>query len=106
MLLVRADARVQMLLYCGRVQDCNTQVSECPQLAALVGGCTGSNVISVAEDVVMRMLVLMRNFVPAFLQTIHGEWNVAQVIPFFLFFFFFPEFPGLLTLIVKVDPSC
>ncbi|KAK9468771.1 hypothetical protein V1512DRAFT_257837 [Lipomyces arxii] len=38
---------------------------------------TGSNVTSVAEHVVMTMLALVRNFVPAHEQIINGQWDVA-----------------------------
>ena len=38
---------------------------------------TGSNVVSVAEHVVMTILNLVRNFVPAHEQIERGEWNVA-----------------------------
>ena len=40
---------------------------------------TGSNVVSVAEHVVMTILVLIRNFVPAHEQVERGDWNVAAV---------------------------
>ncbi|KAK5132348.1 hypothetical protein LTR08_009183 [Meristemomyces frigidus] len=40
---------------------------------------TGSNVVSVAEHVVMTILVLVRNFVPAHEQIVSGEWDVAAV---------------------------
>ncbi|KAJ9475150.1 Formate dehydrogenase 1 [Pseudozyma hubeiensis] len=40
---------------------------------------TGSNVVSVAEHVVMTILVLVRNFVPANRQYLEGGWNVAEV---------------------------
>lgn len=40
---------------------------------------TGSNVVSVAEHVIMTMLVLLRNYTPAHEQIIRGEWDVAQV---------------------------
>jgi len=40
---------------------------------------TGSNVQSVAEHVVMTMLVLVRNFVPAHEQIMAGKWDVAAV---------------------------
>ncbi|KAJ4514404.1 formate dehydrogenase (NAD+) [Exophiala dermatitidis] len=40
---------------------------------------TGSNVVSVAEHVVMTILTLVRNFVPAHEQIERGEWNVAAV---------------------------
>lgn len=38
---------------------------------------TGSNVVSVAEHVVMTMLDLVRNFVPAHKQVESGEWDIA-----------------------------
>lgn len=38
---------------------------------------TGSNVVSVAEHVVMTILLLIRNFVPAHEQVERGEWDVA-----------------------------
>ncbi|KAI5867192.1 glyoxylate/hydroxypyruvate reductase [Durotheca rogersii] len=38
---------------------------------------TGSNVVSVAEHVVMTILVLVRNFVPAHEMIQAGEWEVA-----------------------------
>ncbi|KFX90535.1 hypothetical protein V490_06405 [Pseudogymnoascus sp. VKM F-3557] len=40
---------------------------------------TGSNVVSVAEHVIMTILVLVRNFVPAHEQVASGDWNVAAV---------------------------
>jgi len=41
---------------------------------------TGSNVVSVAEHVVMTILVLVRNFVPANIQVRGKEWDVAAVV--------------------------
>ncbi|ABN68448.1 formate dehydrogenase-like protein [Scheffersomyces stipitis CBS 6054] len=38
---------------------------------------TGSNVQSVAEHVLMTMLVLVRNFVPGHQQAISGQWDIA-----------------------------
>lgn len=40
---------------------------------------TGSNVQSVAEHVVMTILNLVRNFVPAHNQYVSGKWDVAEV---------------------------
>ncbi|BGP25532.1 formate dehydrogenase [Rhodotorula toruloides] len=40
---------------------------------------TGSNVVSVAEHVIMTILVLVRNFVPAHEQIVSGGWEVAAV---------------------------
>ncbi|CAK0786476.1 hypothetical protein CVIRNUC_009689 [Coccomyxa viridis] len=40
---------------------------------------TGSNVVSVAEHVVMMILSLVRNYIPAYHQVIDGEWNIAKI---------------------------
>jgi len=40
---------------------------------------TGCNVVSVAEHVVMQILALVRNFMPAYKQVINGEWNIAAI---------------------------
>lgn len=40
---------------------------------------TGSNVVSVAEHVIMTILTLVRNFVPAHEQVKAGGWDVAAV---------------------------
>ena len=40
---------------------------------------TGSNVVSVAEHVVMMILTLVRNYMPAHKQIIKGDWNVAEI---------------------------
>ena len=40
---------------------------------------TGSNVVSVAEHVVMTILALVRNFVPSHEMIIKGDWEVAAV---------------------------
>ena len=39
----------------------------------------GSNVVSVAEHVVMMILTLVRNYIPAYTQVIKGEWDVARI---------------------------
>jgi len=38
-----------------------------------------SNVVSVAEDELMRILILMRNFVPGYKQIVEGDWKVAAI---------------------------
>jgi formate dehydrogenase len=40
---------------------------------------TGSNVVSVAEHVLMTILTLVRNYNPAHEQILAGDWNVAAV---------------------------
>eukprot|EP01083_Nonionella_stella_P225816 802516_1 len=40
---------------------------------------TGSNVVSVAEHVVMQILSLVRNYIPAYKQVVEGEWDIAAI---------------------------
>ena len=40
---------------------------------------TGSNVVSVAEQVVMHILALVRNYIPAYKQVIEGRWDIAEI---------------------------
>lgn len=38
---------------------------------------TGSNVVGVAEQVVMHILALVRNYIPAYKQVPEGRWDIA-----------------------------
>jgi len=40
---------------------------------------TGCNVVSVAEHVILQILALIRNFIPAYNQVINGGWNIAEI---------------------------
>ena len=40
---------------------------------------TGSNVVSVAEHVVMQMLTLVRNYIPAYQEVINGGWDIGKI---------------------------
>jgi formate dehydrogenase len=40
---------------------------------------TGSNVVSVAEHVVMQVLALVRNYIPAYKQVIEGGWDIGGI---------------------------
>ena len=42
-------------------------------------GDAGANVVSVAEHVVMMILSLVRNYIPAYHQVIDGEWDIARI---------------------------
>lgn len=55
--------------------DLNTAVDKKVQVLEV----TGSNVTSVAEHVVMNMLLLVRNYTPAHEMIERGDWNVSQV---------------------------
>jgi len=40
---------------------------------------TGSNVVSVAEHVVMQILALVRNFIPAYQEVLSGGWDIGKI---------------------------
>ena len=40
---------------------------------------TGSNVVSVAEHVVMQVLTLVRNYIPAYNEVLEGGWDIGKV---------------------------
>ena len=40
---------------------------------------TGSNVVSVAEHVIMQILTLVRNYIPAYHDVIEGGWNIGKI---------------------------
>ena len=40
---------------------------------------TGSNVVSVAEHVVMQILTLVRNYIPAYLEVTAGGWDIGKI---------------------------
>lgn len=45
----------------------------------LVAEVTGSNVVSVAEHVIMTILLLVRNYNAGHLQALNKDWNVAGI---------------------------
>ena len=40
---------------------------------------TGSNVVSVAEHVVMQILTLVRNYIPSYFEVTEGGWDIGKV---------------------------
>ena len=52
---------------------------EQPHSKITVAEITGSNVVSVAEQVVMHILALVRNYIPAYNQVLEGRWDIAEI---------------------------
>jgi len=69
---------LQLLLTAGIGSD-HIDLKAAAAAGLTVAEVTGSNVVSVAEDELMRILILMRNFLPGYHQVIQGEWNVAAI---------------------------
>ncbi|KAG0463881.1 hypothetical protein HPP92_019950 [Vanilla planifolia] len=75
---IKKAKNLQLLLTAGIGSD-HVDLKAAAEAGLTVAEVTGSNVVSVAEDELLRILVLVRNFVPGYQQVINGEWNVAAI---------------------------
>ncbi|KAJ0054271.1 hypothetical protein Pint_02705 [Pistacia integerrima] len=75
---IKKAKNLQLLLTAGIGSD-HIDLPAAAAAGLTVAEVTGSNVVSVAEDELMRILILLRNFLPGYHQIINGEWNVAGV---------------------------
>jgi formate dehydrogenase len=69
---------VKLLLTAGVGSD-HFDLAAASERGLTVAEVTGSNVVSVAEHVVMQVLALVRNFVPSYLEVVQGGWDIAKV---------------------------
>ena len=70
--------QVKLLLTAGVGSD-HFDLAAAASRGLTVAEITGSNVVSVAEHVVMQVLALVRNFVPSYLEVVGGGWDIAKV---------------------------
>lgn len=75
---IKKAKNLQLLLTAGIGSD-HIDLNAAAEAGLTVAEVTGSNVVSVAEDELMRILILTRNFVPGYKQIVEGDWNVAAV---------------------------
>ncbi|KAL8161349.1 hypothetical protein V2J09_012838 [Rumex salicifolius] len=75
---IKKAKNLQLLLTAGIGSD-HIDLQAAAAAGLTVAEVTGSNTVSVAEDELMRILILTRNFVPGYKQVINGEWNVAGI---------------------------
>ncbi|KAH9330979.1 hypothetical protein KI387_003087 [Taxus chinensis] len=75
---IKKAKNLQLLLTAGIGSD-HIDLKAAAAAGLTVAEITGSNVVSVAEDELMRILILMRNFVPGYKQIVGGDWNVAAI---------------------------
>ncbi len=69
---------IQLLLTAGVGSD-HFDLAAASERGLTVAEVTGSNVVSVAEHVIMQILALVRNYIPAYLEVVHGGWDIAKV---------------------------
>ncbi len=70
--------KVKLLLTAGVGSD-HFDLAAAAEKGLTVAEVTGSNVVSVAEHVIMQILALVRNFVPSYLEVVGGGWDIAKV---------------------------
>ncbi|GAB4849185.1 formate dehydrogenase (NAD+) [Ancistrocladus abbreviatus] len=75
---IKRAKNLELLLTAGIGSD-HIDLKAAAEAGLTVAEVTGSNVVSVAEDELMRILILVRNFVTGYHQVINGEWNVAAI---------------------------
>jgi formate dehydrogenase len=75
---IKRAKNLQLLLTAGIGSD-HIDLNAAAAAGLTVAEVTGSNVVSVAEDELMRILILVRNFLPGYHQASNGEWNVAAI---------------------------
>jgi len=75
---IKKAKNLQLLLTAGIGSD-HVDLKAAAAAGLTVAEVTGSNVVSVAEDELMRILILVRNFLPGYHQVIKGDWNVAAI---------------------------
>eukprot|EP00884_Botryococcus_braunii_P009968 jgi/Botrbrau1/18973/Bobra.0100s0010.1 len=75
---IQRAERLKLALTAGIGSD-HVDLPTAAKAGITVAEVTGSNVVSVAEHVVMMILSLVRNYIPAYTQVINGDWNVAKI---------------------------
>ncbi|XP_039126444.1 formate dehydrogenase, mitochondrial-like [Dioscorea cayenensis subsp. rotundata] len=75
---IKKAKNLELLLTAGIGSD-HIDLNAAANAGLTVAEVTGSNVVSVAEDELMRILILVRNFLPGYHQVINGEWDVAAI---------------------------
>ncbi|XP_022873455.1 formate dehydrogenase, mitochondrial [Olea europaea var. sylvestris] len=75
---IKKAKNLQLLLTAGIGSD-HIDLKAAADAGLTVAEVTGSNTVSVAEDELMRILILVRNFLPGYHQVTTGDWNVAAI---------------------------
>lgn len=70
--------RLRLLLTAGVGSD-HFDLAAAAERQITVAEITGSNVVSVAEHVIMQILILVRNFIAAYTDVVEGGWNIGSI---------------------------
>lgn len=75
---ISKSPKLQLILTAGIGSD-HIDLAAAAARNITVAEITGSNVVSVAEQVVMHILALVRNYIPAYKQVLDGRWDIAEI---------------------------
>jgi formate dehydrogenase len=70
--------KLRLLLTAGVGSD-HFDLAAAAERKITVAEITGSNVVSVAEHVVMQILALVRNFIPSYQEVLRGGWDIGSI---------------------------
>lgn len=71
-------SKLRLILTAGVGSD-HIDLAAAAKSGVTVAEITGSNVVSVAEQVLMHILALLRNYIPAYKQVLDGKWDIAEI---------------------------
>lgn len=75
---IESAPNLRLLLTAGVGSD-HFDLAAAAERGITVAEITGSNVVSVAEHVVLQILALVRNFIPAYQEVLGGGWDIGKV---------------------------
>lgn len=75
---IAASPKLRLILTAGVGSD-HIDLAAAAKAGITVAEITGSNVVSVAEQVIMHVLALVRNYIPAYKQVLDGRWDIAEI---------------------------
>ena len=75
---IEAAPNLKLLMTAGVGSD-HFDLAAAAEHGITVAEVTGSNVVSVAEHVVMQILALVRNYIPAYQEVVDGGWDIGKV---------------------------
>src|SRR5919112_2187350 len=71
-------SNLRLILAAGVGSD-HVDLGEAAEQGITVAEITGSNTVSVAQHAAMQILVLVRNFIPAYNDIIEGGWSIGEI---------------------------
>jgi formate dehydrogenase len=71
-------SNLELILTAGVGSD-HVDLGEAAERGITVAEITGSNTVSVAEHAAMQILVLVRNFIPAYKDIVEGGWSIGEI---------------------------